>query len=411
MILVDRAEGNHSEHAAEDQAAIQQQLERLLTSSYFSHSRRIPSFLKFVVEQALSGQGDSLKERTLGIEVFGKDADYDTASDSVVRVTAAELRKRIAQYYQESGHEHELRISLPPGSYIPHFHWPATPQDNEESSIPFSSSPLQKETIGQERSRSLHILALGISLILVGLLAAGVVFYRRSTTQSLQAGPFWTPVLSTPEPVLFCIADQNQYPVITLRDSSNLNRQTTLRSNLTTVVIDDLSPIIRIGAVLQSSGKKYTIKGEGSTNLSDLRNGQTILIGAFDNAWTLRLTKSLHYRFANNPEMTQFGIADSTAPSRMKWVVDRQQQINTNNYSDYAIIARFTDPTTGKLTLVSAGVGLGGTIAAGEFLTNFDDLSQSMRNAGKSRNVEIVLSTQIIDGQPGTPKIEATYFW
>ena len=56
-----------------------------------------------------------LKERTLGIEIFGRDADDHTASDPIVRVTATEIRKRIAQYYQEPGHETELRLSLPSG--------------------------------------------------------------------------------------------------------------------------------------------------------------------------------------------------------------------------------------------------------------------------------------------------------
>ncbi len=78
-----------------------------------------PSFLRFVIDQTLLGRPELLKERTLGIEIFGRDADYDTASDPIVRVTATEIRKRIAQYYQEPGHETELRLSLPSGSYVP----------------------------------------------------------------------------------------------------------------------------------------------------------------------------------------------------------------------------------------------------------------------------------------------------
>ena len=86
----------------------------------------------------------------------------------------------------------------------------------------------------------------------------------------------------------------------------------------------------------------------------------------------------------------------------------------TNNYKDYAIIARFTDSITGEPAIVLAGVARGGTIAAGEFLTDPDDLAEVMRAAkaaGNKQNMEIVLSTQIIGGDPGTPKVEATYFW
>ena len=68
---------------------------------------------------------------------------------------------------------------------------------------------------------------------------------------------------------------------------------------MTAIIIDDLNPIVRVAGLLQSSGKKYTLKGEGTTNLMDLRNGPTVFIGAFDNAWTLRLTAPLRYHFAD----------------------------------------------------------------------------------------------------------------
>jgi hypothetical protein len=106
--------------------AVRDELDRLLASPFFNHSRRFPNFLRFVVEHTLAGDIDNIKERTLGIEIFGRDADYDTATDPIVRVTAAEIRKRVAQYYQDPAHNHELRISLPSGSYVPQFHWPST---------------------------------------------------------------------------------------------------------------------------------------------------------------------------------------------------------------------------------------------------------------------------------------------
>jgi hypothetical protein len=112
--------------------------------------------------------------------------------------------------------------------------------------------------------------------------------------------------------------------------------------------------------------------------------------------------------------MTQFRIVDRESPSQSKWGVNRLEQMATNNYRDYAIVARFIDGNTGKLALVIAGVGRGGTIAAGELVTNpayLAQLASAARASGNKRNMEIVLSTQIIDGQPGSPKIEATYFW
>lgn len=406
-----RREGNHTEIVEEDKAVIEEQLQRLLASSYFNQSQRIPSFLKFVVRQAVLGQADFLKERTVGIEVFGKNADYDTASDSVVRVTAAELRKRIAQYYLEPGHEHELRISMPSGSYVPYFSWPEAWRESERTDAATAVKEVAEPA--RKRARGTLLLAMIVVAVMAGLALSqsARLLERKSVPRLSPVDAFWAPVLKSPDPVLFCMADQSQYPDIALRDSANLNHLIALRSRVTTVVIDDLSPLVTIGAVLQSNGKKFNIKGEGATNLMDLRNGPTIFIGAFDNAWTLRLTQSLRYHFADNPEMTEFGIVDGGAPAPMRWKVDRVQQISTNNYRDYAIVARFFDSTTGQLAVVAAGVGLGGTIAAGEFLANPGDMAYALRGAGNHKNMELVLSTQIINGEPGNPMLEAVYYW
>src|SRR5258708_29614357 len=78
--------------------------------------------VRYVGEHALSGDSGKLKGRTLGVEVFARDPHYDTNLDPVVRTTAGEIRKRIAQYYHEPGHEGEIRIDLPAGSYLPEFH-------------------------------------------------------------------------------------------------------------------------------------------------------------------------------------------------------------------------------------------------------------------------------------------------
>src|ERR1700737_3270341 len=110
-----------------EKRAILAQLERLLRNSHFHKSKRFPVFLRFVVKEVLAGRADQLKERTLGMEVFGKEPNYDTTDDPIVRVTAGEIRKRIAQYYQEPGHEHEIKLHLPPGSYVPQFCFPDAP--------------------------------------------------------------------------------------------------------------------------------------------------------------------------------------------------------------------------------------------------------------------------------------------
>src|SRR4051794_1794279 len=104
-------------------AEVRAELERVLGSPLFRSSRRCHSLLRRVIEQTIAGDVDSLKERALGVEVFGRPADYDTSQDPVVRASAGEIRKKLAQYYQEGGHESEVRIELPSGSYLAEFHF------------------------------------------------------------------------------------------------------------------------------------------------------------------------------------------------------------------------------------------------------------------------------------------------
>jgi DNA-binding winged helix-turn-helix (wHTH) protein len=270
------------------------------------------------------------------------------------------------------------------------------------------------DTIHSGPSPRRHLWPVVTAAALILVLGCLAVAYAWRSTHKTAFDVFWGPILNIGEPVLICIADQNQYGAVALRDSADPARQILLKDNLTAVVIDDLNAVIQITGILKSHEKQYSLKGEGVTSLMDLRNGPTIFVGAFDNAWTLRLTNPLRYHFANNPEMTQFRIVDSESPSQTSWFIDRGEQLATNNYRDFGIVARFTDGNTGKLAIIIAGVGRGGTIAAGELVTDPTYLAQLQslsRAAGNKKNMEIVLSTQIIDGEPGSPKIEATYFW
>ena len=121
-LRVDHVGCRHAAEAGSD--AIREQLDRILTSPVFRNSRRNSSLLRHVVERALEGRTEELKERNIGIDVFSRAADYDTNSDHVVRSVAGEVRRRLAQYYMEPGRESEARIDLVAGSYVPQFRLP-----------------------------------------------------------------------------------------------------------------------------------------------------------------------------------------------------------------------------------------------------------------------------------------------
>src|ERR1700761_268040 len=107
---------------------VREQLNRLLAHPLFTNSKRYPVLLAYTVEQTLLGRAGELKERTIGVEAFGREPSYDVNLDPVVRTTAAEVRKRLIQYYYNTDHAGELLIELPVGSYIPSFREPVVAQ-------------------------------------------------------------------------------------------------------------------------------------------------------------------------------------------------------------------------------------------------------------------------------------------
>jgi TolB-like protein/Tfp pilus assembly protein PilF len=104
---------------------VRDHLKDVFASRAFAGSKRAQDFLQLIVEHALAGRLDNLRERMIGAEMFGRRIDYDTANDGVVRVKATEVRRKLAQYYQESTKPPLVRIELPSGSYVPKFHWQA----------------------------------------------------------------------------------------------------------------------------------------------------------------------------------------------------------------------------------------------------------------------------------------------
>jgi hypothetical protein len=403
-----------------EKGAVEQQLELLLASPLFHSSKRYPRFLRFVVARALAGQTDQLKERILGVEIFDRPADYDTNTDPIVRVTAAEIRKRIEHYYQDHKHKHEIRMILPAGSYAPQFYWPghpsappvtslALPSDasdalNAQPVVTLPDVPRSEPTFLARRKPALAV----VSLTLV--IAAAALWHVSHPPVLKQ---FWEPFVNSPNPVLICVADQSQYSTIRLRDAADPSHEITLPDRMVALIIDDVSPLVNVAALLRTYGKTSHVLGESNTTLTDLRRAPSIFIGAFDNSWTLRMTAPLRFHFANDSAMNKLWIEDRNNPENHNWMMDRTVQ-QTGTYSDYALVARFVDPNIEQLVVVGAGIGRGGTVAAGEFLVDeqrMDEMLKHLPSDWTRKNIEIVLETQVIGDRSGPPHVNAVYVW
>jgi hypothetical protein len=372
-----------------ERAAIREQLERILTSHLFRNSKRYPNLLRFAVDHVLEGHTEHLKERTLGVAVFGRTPNYDTNLDPVVRTTAVEIRKRIAQYYHEPGHETEIRIEFPPGTYFPEF------------SLPPKTGPVSLP-IAPKRRWGVLIAA----TVTVALLTGAVAW--RPWTSGKALDRFWRPVLDSPEPALLYIGgrapDNVPNPPVTVSDLQRAEK----------VAFADATALANVTALLVSKRKPYHIRLQTLGKLEELKDGPAVLIGAFNNSWTLRATRELRFRFERNPdEPGQTWIRDTRNPGSRNWLMPVSSPYASVS-EDYAIVSRVWDQTTGKIVVTAAGLSKFGTAAAGEFLADPEYMEVAARGAPRDwdrKNIQIVIATHIVGQSSGPPRVVAAQFW
>jgi adenylate cyclase len=138
-----RTPGEDTGNVARDKPSaseVRAALDRILASRCFQQAGRASDFLRFVVEQTLQGGGQRLKGYTIGVEVFGRPADFDAQSDALVRVEAGRLRRRLVEYYASDGAADPIRIELPRGTYAVEYEF-ATAAAEEVPAEPVPEPP------------------------------------------------------------------------------------------------------------------------------------------------------------------------------------------------------------------------------------------------------------------------------
>jgi hypothetical protein len=396
-----------------DAKAVLQQLDRMLRSRHFRNSRRYPAFLAHIVRRTLKGDLDSLKERILGIEVFKRPHDYDTGADPVVRITAGEVRKRIALYYHDEGTEDELRIELPPGSYVPVFSPPGMGAAAHESQSGIWTATTELSTAmpvlvesGKEagpRYVFRNWLLAAITVVVVLLAAAGFWFWGwiSSPVESM-----WRPFFNSPDPVLIVMGSPPAGPGLPMDSHSHVH-----------LSFNDALALSDITGLLDIHQQDHRAQTADSTSLDDLRKRPVVLISAFLNPWSSRILNPLRFSLVRQqiaPDgSTILGtIVDHKHPGSM-WSFDFTKSVTVNT-RDYAIVARLHSDLTEGPVMIVAGLGPGATESAGEFVSSPEYLKQVRATAPanwRNRNLELVLEVPMVDGKAGHAHIVATDFW
>ena len=427
----------------EAKQCVKKSLEEMAGSVPFRTSRQCQDLLRYIVLHSLNGEDELLRERMIGVEVFGRRPDYDQAADPVVRIRAADVRKRIALFNEATeAATRQVKIAIPSGSYKAMFEFVGS-RDIEASSnepspemvVPASvdSRPIELPPVTSPPTElTKHVprrirLSQWMVITLVAVLLIPAVYALFRSTRETAFDRFWSPVLKAPNRSVIYVGSNAVYSLSQgfldrYRRENRLDKVETMGREFlvplgstdvvsgndlipdkdTYVTVGDAAATARIASFLSLRKKPYDMRFGGDISVGDLRERPAILIGGFNNSWTLEMTDNLRFVFAY-----QYQIQDRF-DKRRSW------KANQDFTEDYAIISRILNSKTGEILITAAGIGHAGTRAAGEFLTSPKDIDSLMLTAPRGwekRNLQIVLHTNVINGSPNHPDVIATYYW
>jgi hypothetical protein len=411
-----------------------QELDRILVSPYFKNSLRGRQFLKYIVHCRLAGRTEELKERTIGMELFQRQPNYATGEDPVVRVQAGEVRRRLEQYYQAETKHTPVRIELPVGSYAPYFRLRTAepvekPEKRPETPAGLSGKPAKTR-------RGVLVLSLaGLCAAITAAVWITSVKARHNAEQPSKVEQFWAPALASQQPMLICLAKPVVYrPTYELyRRYSSVHPgtfQTEMeRSNQLLplapdtklvwsemmpfpdygVALGDVEAAVGVSALLGKLGKPTQLRIGDHYSFEDLHDSPSVLIGAFNNKWTMQITTGLRFEFVE--EDGDFTIRERVSNGRI-WHAKYDQSQRSGH--DFAIAARLLDSDTGQFTVTAAGLAGSGTQAAGDFISHPDALEKALRMlpvGWQKKNLEFVLETDVTDWVAGPARVVAVHAW
>lgn len=413
---------------------IRAELNRVVESPAFRGSHRSQDFLRYVVERALAGQPSELKERHIAVHLFGRPADANLAEDTIVRVSAREVRRRLEQYYATAeGTASEVQIHLPAGSYVPEFRPVA--RGIEAADHPAAGSSADVGPMGGDpQRRTWRRLWWMLAAAVIAASSGGLAWREVGRNPAERASnEFWRPVLSdgaevligVPHPIVF-------HPSVrATRESAKrqppldipLQRPLALRPEELSgsdfvevqdqyVAFGDLLAASNLQAMLQSQGKRVRMRLASKIDLADLKESPSIQIGAYTNKWTLELIRNLRFRFDYMPD-GRACIVDTANAGRL-WALPALTSDGTSE-QDYLLITRLVSGGSGQPAVLVAGLKQFGTGAGGQLLADAQRLGEILRATGNDQwpetNLQLVLEMRVIGNTPSPPHLIAWHIW
>jgi hypothetical protein len=403
-----------------------------LHSSSFQGSRRCQQFLEYACEKALQGDVGALKERAIAVQVFGRRPETALGDDTIVRVGAREVRKRLAQFYVSSeGLAAPVHLDLPPGSYVPEFSYSIENRPRARDEIAENMPPVALAPARNVRSRIGIWCAIAAAVAIAGFAVVSRTAVRgNSKAQAFRL--FWDPVFRSAEPLLIGVGHPIVYQPsrrVTLLNAQRLGpspypiqRQIELPPD--EVNGSDMVPVLNqfIGfgdmvaaneatEMLARRGQNVRVALASSLSFGELRGSNTYLIGSLTNRWTMELSQNWPFQFRWT-DLHDAAIRDTTSSTARQWIVVSNGDGSTPD--DYSLICRVRDSPTGGLLIVAAGLKQFGTEAAGRIIADpeeFGAILQKLPPGWTDRNLEIVVHVRVIGNSPARPELTAWRVW
>lgn len=442
-------------------ADLRQHLAEVIEGVAFRGSHRSGQFLTYIVEQAIAGHFESLKERVIGVELFGRSPSYDTGDDAIVRVTASDVRRRLLQHYGKYGSPSGLRISLPLGSYLPvvsrEITGPSSPSAPKAvgteivitraepvlapHELPRSApvpAHLPEATAPQEvkATRRMRGTLMAVALTALIFSAAGI-FVGRNFAQrnsSLVSLP-WSAFVSSPhatqiitsDPAIAEVQELTGRP-ISVSDYANgsylpspgtvspetLRIGELLLRGANPAVIDS-SISVSIAALGQSLASKLHVHSARALRMDDLKTDDNfIFLGSpRSNPWTALFADQLDFRFVFNKEAGQEIIQD-VQPRPQERAEYRPTALGGGTGESFAIVALVQNLDQNGQVLLLAGADAEGTEAAARFVTDPPRLSSALQACGVGRSgllqhFEFLLRLNTMAGSPNDYDVVACH--
>jgi hypothetical protein len=371
-------------------------LEKVLVSGPFRSSAQCQKLLTYIVRHTLAAEESSLRERAIGVQVFGRSPDYDSSNDAVVRMRVAEVRKRLAQFYQSPDFiPGMVRIEIPPGSYSAVFYPTQRESVTQTQRSPYLAPASVNPPSIAENRRSVP-LTVALALFLIGV--AGSWFVTSSFVSNTNRYPasnlrkFWRGFL-TPADTPAIVFSSSDIPGVVKGDSTQEGRNS--------LDVGETGPLSTPGEVagvfevtrLLTSFQKTLHLNRGDLFSSDeARDSSLVLLG-----------RSLVEKpFWDVPVLHdfQFRPAASASAYPPPWAIVNlhPRAGEANIYSgperrpfqlDYAVVALKPGLTPNRVMLVLAGTSGFGTQAAGEFVTDERNVSALIARLGVKSDAEL----------------------